>query len=286
MKHRVTLLAALGAAAALLGLAGVYVFAPQDKSETAQHIETVPRAEVRAQERAEAATPPASDIVQPAPEDNPYSELPEDIQTALKFMSSRSKTESVDGVIKSSQEGSAKIIKQFEEMGLGETFHYLRGYLEDHSVYYNNDVMGENQTQREAVRGNLRVNLAIRLTQAGLDQARVEDLAARGYNAADGAGQALLFEGDVKDYIALAQTVSFGPGKDGAECLNFTSEHLGQYQREVYGPHNELLTGSYGVQYAPYCKIENGFASYGNMFNQDRSYAKKELEDLIKAFHD
>jgi len=178
-----------------------------------------------------------------------------------------------------SRESSAELIKQLEDMGRADAFAYLRNQLDYFNVFYNTNVMGESEDQKEDVRNTLMDKLAIDMTSWGLDQTRAEKLQSLKYNVAEGGKRAISMEGTVKDFIALSKNAKFGLDDHGRECLFFTSSDVKEYRERVHGHNSETLFG-------PYCVYRNNrFESSYDPFGLNLSYNKSELEDLIKEFH-
>jgi len=269
---------AAGLIAILLALAGLYI----NLSKNAVEADTDANL---AKPPVTATPPPVIDtlkvpkksVEEDSQEVDPYGELPEHIQQAIKFAESKTMSESIDGMVNSSQEESARMKKVLEEMGQGETLKYLRNYVEDYSGFYNTSVIGENQDQRKAVRAALKEDLAIFMASRGLDQARVEKLESLDYNVVEGGERSVLLNGNVKDFIALSEDAKFGLNNQGKECLFFTSSNLKQFRERVNGSRNES-------SFDPYCATGNGFGSSNPLFS-DRTYNKNELEGLIKQFN-
>lgn len=207
----------------------------------------------------------------------PFSELPEDVKWVLKN-DTKSLSEKIDGIVKSSEDSSAERKKYLEEIGLRDEFIYLRNHIEDYSAYYNTDVVGEGEAQRKSVRNALRDKLAIFVTSRGLDQARVESLESVGYNVVEGGERAIAFRGDVKDSIALSEDAKFSLDENGSECLFFTSSHLKRFREKVYGSGSE-------ASFSPYCDYGNGYVPTITSTSSEQAYNKSELDDLINKFN-
>lgn len=217
-------------------------------------------------------------------EGDPLSQLPEDVRKLIEFERLYPKSKRFEGMIESSKKSAAERKKYLEEIGLGETFEYLHRYVNDYQAYYNADVVGETPDQKKAVRERLRESLAITLTSFGLNQTRVEELEALNYSVIEGAERAMSLDGELKDLIALSEDVKFGLRDNGTECLFFSSSNLKRFQEKAFGAPGPY-TGPYGSTFSPYCVYHNHFESSTPVIS-DRSYDKKELEDLIKEFHD
>jgi len=152
----------VGLTAILLALAGLYVNSSKDVFDVDEDAN-------KARSPVTATPPPVTDIPkaskkpmeQDSQDEDIYGELPNHIQQAIKFAESKTMSESIDGMVNSSQVESAKMKKVLEEMGQGETLQYLRNYVEDYSGFYNTRVLGESEDQRKAVRGALKKDLAI-----------------------------------------------------------------------------------------------------------------------------
>lgn len=210
-----------------------------------------------------------------------YGDISDEMRLALWVakVDTKPMSEKVDAIVKSSRESSVELIKQLEDMGRADAFAYLRNQLEYFNVYYNTNVVGEDEDQKEDVRNTLRDKLAIDMTSWGLDQTRAEKLQRLKYNVAEGGKRTSSMEGTVKDFIALSQSVKFGLDDHGRECLFFTSSDVKQYREKVHGHDSETL-------FSPYCVYRNNrFEPYHDPFGLNLSYDKSELEDLIKEFH-
>ena len=107
-----------------------------------------------------------------------YGDISDEMKIALWVakVDTKPMSEKVDAIVKSFRENSAGLIKQLKDMGRADAFAYLRSQLEYFNVFYNTDVMGESEDQKEDVRNTLRDNLAIDMTSWGLDQTRAEKL--------------------------------------------------------------------------------------------------------------
>lgn len=217
-------------------------------------------------------------------DDDPLSQLPEDVRKLIEFERLYPKSKRFEGMIESSKKSAAERKKHLEDMGLGATFEYLQRYVNDYQAYYNADVVGETPDQKKAVRERLRESLAITLTSFGLNQTRVEELEALNYPVIEGAERAMSLDGKVKDLIALSESVKFGVRDNGTECLFFSSSNLKRFQEKAFGAPGPY-TDPYGSTFSPYCVYHNHFESSTPVIS-DQSYDKKELEDLIKEFHD
>lgn len=210
-----------------------------------------------------------------------YGDISDEMKIALWVakVDTKPMSEKIDAIVKSSRESSAELIKQLEDMGRADAFAYLRSQLEYFNVFYNTNVMGEDEDQKEDVRNTLMDKLAIDMTSWGLDQTRAEKLQSLKYNVAEGGKRTVSMEGTVKDFIALSKNAKFGLDDHGRECLFFTSSDVKQYREKVHGHNSETLFG-------PYCVYRNNrFEPPYDPFGLNLSYNKSELEDLIKEFH-
>ncbi len=277
MKRKGVFLA-VGLTAILLALAGFHTRSPESTFETDNDTFPVPDIKPAITDTGKEPDTPLSfnDF-----DTSEYGEISDEMKIALWVakVDMKPMSEKVDAIVKSSQESSAELIKQLEDMGRADAFAYLRSQLDYFNVFHNTDVMGENEEQKEDVRNTLRDNLAIDMTSWGLDQTRAEKLQSLKYNVAEGGKRAFSLEGTVKDFIALSKNAKFGLDDHGRECLFFTSSYVKQYREKVHGYDIETLFG-------PYCVYRNNrFESSYDPFGLNQSYDKSELEDLIKEFH-